>query len=290
MAQIPSVKKIRPKLRRRHKLRVAAYCRVSSFLGQYTSLENQITAYIRMLNSNINWEYAGIYFDVKSGRSMRRTGLQTLLDKCEAGKVDLVIMKSISRFSRNTLDILNTIRYLTSIGVDVFFEKENIHTLTSEGELYLSICSAIAQNESHEMSENIKWGIERSLSNPESKFYNRPCFGYRRSYDGSTLEVVESEAETVKLIYNLKKSGLGYKRIIRELKRLGIPSPKGKPEWSMSTLQRILSNEKYFGEAIYYKTYNDEYPGICRHNNKGSHIKYHAHDHHVPIIEEKDSR
>ena len=278
---VPKAKSTGPK-------KVAAYCRVSSRLQERTSLSTQIKYYRKHIKENPEWLYAGVYSDTKTGRNTERPGLQKLLKKCDLGKVDIIIMKSLSRFTRNTLDALTMIRHLKKIGVDVYFENENIHTLDERGEMVISVYAALSQNESFNISENVKWGIEHSVQNTDSKFYNRPCYGYRRSSDGKDLIIVESEAEVVRMIYAMKESGMGYKRIIKELAIRNIPSPEGRPLWSQKTICRILRNEKYKGESVFYKSFMEDYPGKRKRTNNGEHIKYLCNDHHAAIIKKDE--
>lgn len=281
----PDYSPITRRRRKDSKLRVAAYCRVSSKNNnQEPSLENQVKYFTELIRSNKKWYFSGVFTDIKSGRNSDRPGLNKLFKKCERGKVDRVIIKSMSRFTRNTLDAFVIVRYLTSIGVDVFFEKENIHTLYQRGELIFSIYAALVQFEGQSISENTKWGIRKSAEDPDSKFFNRPCYGYRRSEDGKTLVIVKKEAEVVRLIYSLHDSGMGAKKIIKELKNRDIPSPTGKPIWSIRSVQRILTNEKYRGNVLIYKHYIADYPDGKKIRNQGQHVQYLVEGHHESII------
>lgn len=266
-------------------IRVAAYCRTSSLFKQESSLSLQLKIYRQMIRNNPRWVYAGVFHDIKSGRNSNRPGLKKLLQKCEQGKVDMIIMKSLSRFMRNTLDALVIIRHLKELGVDMYFEIENIHTLDEKSELVITIFSALAQLEGENISANTKWGIEQSLQNPKSKLLSRPCYGYRRSADGTSLEIYEEEAEVVRLIFQLRNSGIGYRKIQKNLKEKQIPSPTGKPEWNTETIKKILQNEKYRGEVLFYKRFIEDYPGKRRRKNRGEHVQYHCKDHHPAIID-----
>ena len=221
---------------------------------------------------------------MKSGRNKNRPGLQKLLKLCDEGRIDMIIMKSMSRFMRNTVDALVIIRLLRSINVDIFFENEHIHTLTEKSEMEETIFAALFQLEGSNISENVKWGIDKSVRKSESKYFSRVCYGYRLSADSLSLVKKEDEAEVVRLIYKFSKAGMGVRRIRTELRKRGIVSPQGKPEWSQHTIQRILSNEKYRGDVLFYKHYCQEYPGNRRILNKGQHVQYLAVKHHAPII------
>ena len=275
-----------PKIK--YPLKVAAYCRVSTdYIEQSDSLQCQRQTYRRRIKNTPGWKYAGVFYDVKSARDVERPGLQKLLKKCEQGKVDMIITKSISRFSRNTIDSLTMIRNLTRKDIDIFFETQGIHTLTQRGELLITLFAACAQMESQSLSENVKWGINRSVQlNPDSPLYSRPCYGYSRSEDGTDLEIIEDEAEVVRLIYQLRKDGCGYKKIVKELKMREIPSPEGKPVWQTCTVKRILLNEKYRGESMFYKHFIADYPSKKRICNRGEHVKYIVKEHHKAIITE----
>ena len=273
----------------RYPLKVAAYCRVSTcYDEQERSLSSQRQVYRMKIENTPGWQFAGVYYDVKSGRDVERPGLQKLLTKCDQGKVDMIITKSLSRFSRNVLDSLEMIRHLTSNSVDVYFETEGLHTITQHGEFIISIYSAVAQMDSQSKSENVKWGINKRVGmNPDSHFYSRPCYGYRRSKDGTALEINENEAETVRFIFRLHKEDCGYKKIVKELKSRGIPSPEGKPEWQTCTVKRILLNEKYRGESLFYKHFIADYPSKKRIRNRGEHVQYLVKEHHPAIITEQ---
>lgn len=268
-------------------LRVAAYCRVSTHLKQEGSLNTQSQYFRRTIKKNPRWICAGIFCDVKSGRNSNRPGFMRLLRKCDNGKIDMIVIKSMSRFTRNTLDALNVVRHLKDIGVDVFFEKENIHTLDETGELLFSVFAALVQSECFNISENVKWGIERSIQNPDSKFYSRPCYGYRRTPDGKGLVIFEEEASIVRLIFQLRNSGFGYRKIQKALKERGIPSPSGKPQWSTETIKKTLLNEKYHGDVFFFKHFRKEYPAKREKKNHGEHAMYLCSNHHPAIISDR---
>lgn len=265
-------------------LRVAAYCRVSSLSKQESSLNLQMKTYRQTIKNNPLWIYAGVYYDTKPGRNSQRPGLEKLLQKCEQGKVDLIIMKSLSRFMRNTVDALVLLRHLKEIGVGVYFEIGSINTLDEKSELVITIFASLAQMEGENISANTKWGIEHSVQNPNSKQLSRPCYGYRRTADGTGLEIHEEEAEVVRWIYQLRSMEFGYKRIRNALKERNIPSPTGNPEWSIQTIKQILQNEKYKGEVLFYKRFIEDYPSKHRRINRGEHAQYHCNDHHPAII------
>ncbi len=207
------------------------------------------------------------------------------MQDCRDRKIDMIITKSLSRFGRNTLDCLKSIRELKSLGVDVFFEKENIHTMRSEGELLLTLISAVAQNESLTLSENIKWGIYRKYerghvqSIPSGKF-----LGYYKDETGN-LVIDEEQAAVVRRIYNDFLNGYGYYKIAKQLTEDGVPTERGNKVWNCSTLKKILTNEKYMGDTRCQKTYNLDHLTKKRANNNGELPQYYYHNTHPAIID-----
>ena len=213
------------------------------------------------VNSNSVINGWGIYVYSKSQAKLTLTGA--------AGKYgSTIVTKSISRFGRNTVDTLTVLRQLKAASVDVYFETENIHSLDSEGELLITLASAIAQAESEERSKNIKWGIRQSATKPDSAIYSRPCYGYRKDSAGQLI-IQEEEADVVRLVYDLYLSGESVVAIIRSLKLLQVETPRGKDTWSKRAIETMLKNEKYTGDVLVYKTYCDEYPKKKRIVNKG---------------------
>lgn len=266
-------------------LRVAIYCRVSTLHDdQLNSLEAQLDYYRNYVQSRVNMVLVGEYADIRSGRSTDdRAQFSAMIQDCLAGKIDLIVTKSISRFGRNTVDTLTVLRQLKAANVDVYFENENIHSLDPDGELIISLASAIAQAESEERSKNIKWGIRQSATNPDSAIYSRPCYGYRKDRSGQLI-IHEEEADVVRLVYDLYLSGESVVAIIRILKQLQVETPRGKDTWSKRAIETMLKNEKYAGDVIVYKTYCDEYPKKKRIVNKGQTERFMVEDHHEAII------
>jgi DNA invertase Pin-like site-specific DNA recombinase len=266
--------------------RVAIYCRVSTnHIAQEESLEAQIDRYQRMVAARADWKPVKTYSDIASGRNTTgRVQFTSLMNDCMAGKIDLIITKSISRFGRNTTDILKNVRELKKHGVDVFFELENIHTLDATSELMLSIISAIAQEDSLSKSENIRMGIAYQLENGKSHLYSRPCYGYKKDKNGK-LVIDEKQAKNVILIFNLYLKGHSVVSIIRELKKHRIKSPSGKDIWSKRALETLLSNEKYIGDVTVGKTFRHEFPSSVRQVNHGERNLYKLTGHHEPIIQ-----
>ena len=263
------------------KIRVAAYTRVSTKSEeQLLSLEIQKEHYEAYINANSSWEYAGLYYDegISGTKIEKREGLLALLKDCEDGKIDRVITKSISRFSRNTTDCLEMVRKLTSLKVFLFFEKENIDTEHMSSELMLSILSSIAESESKSISQNSKWSIKNRFK-AGTFIISYPPYGYENK-DGK-MNIVPKEADIVKEIFTMTINGMGTHLIARELNNRSIPSKKG-AKWHGSTVRGILQNEKYTGDAIFQKTYTDD--NYNRHINYGEENMYLYKDHHEPII------
>ena len=267
------------------KIRVAAYARVSTDSDeQLLSLETQKEHYEEFIKSHPEWEYAGLYYDEGiSGTKMdKRNSLLLMLQDCEAGKIDKVITKSISRLSRNTTDTLEMVRKLSKLGVHIFFEKENIDTEHMSSELMLSILSSIAESESRSISENSKWSIRHRFEEG-TYVISTPPFGYA-NINGQMILIPE-EAEVVKWIFDQALQGSGCHVIAKALNQKGIVTKKGKL-WHPSTVRDILRNEKYTGDCIFQKTYTDS--NFTRHSNYGEENMYLCKDHHEPIVSYED--
>ena len=267
------------------KLRVAAYCRVSTGSdAQLESLEAQKTHYERYINSREDWQFAGLYFDegITGTKAEKRPELLRLISDCGAKKIDFVITKSISRFSRNTTDCLALVRKLQSLDIPLFFEKENINTGSMESELFLAILSSMAEGESTSISENAKWSIKRRFQNGTFKLSYTP-YGY--DWNGENIVVNPEQAKIVKRIFADVLSGKGTQAIADELNADGIASKKNS-KWTATTIRAILANEKYTGDVIFQKTYTDE--NFNRHINYGEVDQYMAPDHHEAIISHED--
>ena len=263
------------------KIRVAAYARVSTSSDeQLLSLETQKEHYKSYIKANSDMEYVGLYYDegISGTKVEKRDGLLRLLKDCESGKIDRVITKSISRFSRNTTDCLEMVRSLSKLGVYLFFEKENIDTEHMSSELMLSILSSIAESESRSISENSKWSVKHRFE--EGTFIiSFPPYGYA-NVDGKMV-IVPEEAVVVKEIFERTISGQGSYRIAKWLNEAGIPSKLG-VKWHSSTVKGILKNEKYTGDVIFQKTYTDD--NFNRHVNYGERNMYMCKNHHEPIV------
>ena len=266
---------------RNNKLRVAAYCRVSTLLeSQQSSISAQKLHYIDYIASNPDWELADIYMEegVSGTKAETRPQLNRLMEDCRSGKVDLILTKSISRFTRNTIDCISLVRELSALGVAVRFEKEHIGTNSMEAELLLSLMACFAEEESHSISENIKWSIRKRFARGEYLPSQVP-YGYRRWEGG--LVPQPAEAEVVCRIFDLALSGDGCDATARLLNRDGVPSPRGR-EGNGNTIRMILHNPVYIGDMLYQKTYTDE--SFHVHLNHGEHDQFYQRDHHEAII------
>ena len=268
-------------------LRVAAYCRVSTKQEeQLNSYENQVQHYTERINSENGWTLEGIYADKGiSGTSVKnRDEFNRMIRRCKQGKIDMIITKSIARFARNTVDCLKYVRLLNDLGVDVYFEEQGIHSNQPGAEFYITIYGSIAQSESENISANIKWGKAQSAKEGKVIFQYKNFLGYRKGEDGQP-EIVPEEAETIRLIYDRFLAGDSLKGIAELLKKKGIKSPTGKAQWQFSTIQSILSNEKYKGDAIINKTYITDCISKKVRINNGERPKYYVENSHPAIID-----
>ena len=261
--------------------RVAAYARVSSGKdAMLHSLSAQVSYYNRMIQNHPGWIFCGVYADeALTGTKDTREQFQRLLADCRAGQIDLVVTKSISRFARNTITLLETVRELKALGVDVYFEEQNIHSLSSDGELILTILASYAQEESLSASENQKWRVRQNFQNGIP--WNGTMLGYR--YEDGTLVVHPQEAAVVRQIFDSYLSGLGAVAIAKALNAQGIPSRFGNA-WSRSSIMRVLNNYTYTGNLLLQTTYRDNHLTKRRQQNNGQLPKYHIKDSHEEII------
>ena len=275
-----------PALRREEKrLRVCSYCRVSTLREtQTSSIDSQSKHYEDHIKSNPEWEYAGTYIEtgVTGTKAEIRPELQRLLQDCRDHKIDLILTKSISRFARNTTDCLELVRYLTSLGINIWFEKENIHTDSMDSDFLLSIFACLAEEESHSISGNVKWSIRKKFQNGSYKQALAP-YGYE--WRDKTLVVEKKEAEVVKTIYRMALSGSGYFAIATHLNTEKIPGPTGKA-WSQNEVKMILSNPAYTGDILLQKTFVDE--TFQQKKNQGEMDQYLVDEHHDAIISKED--
>lgn len=272
----PPVQAVKPKLK------VAAYARVSTESERLMhSLSAQVSFYSKLIQKNPEWEYAGVYADagVSGTGTAKRTEFQRLLADCEAGKIDVILCKSISRFARNTVDLLETVRHLKDLGIEVKFEKERISSLSGDGELMLSILASFAQEESRNISENIKWALRKKFSEGKQNG-SRRFYGYR--WDGEKYVVVPEEAEIVRLIFDNYISGLPLQATVRQLKAKGIKTLQGH-SFTGTQLTYILQNERYCGDMLLQKRFVSS--AGKEKLNTGELPKYYVRDCHEAIID-----
>ena len=266
------------------KLRVAAYCRVSTELEQQqSSYDIQIEYYTRHIMQNPNWIFAGVFAD--DGRSatntFRRDDFNQLMDQCLKGKVDMVITKSISRFARNTVDCISWVRKLREKNVAVYFEKENLNTLDDSTEMILTILSSQAQEESRAISTNVKWGYARKFEKGEST--GQRSYGFRKAPTGEMC-IVEEEAAVIRNMARWFLDGDSLERIKHRLEDAGIETTTGKKTWSTGTIYNILTNEKIMGDVLLQKTFTADYLTKRRVKNSGQQKQYYVKNHHEAII------
>ena len=265
--------------------KVAIYCRVSTtHESQEESLDIQIKTLKQIVGNNAGWILYNVYSDKDSGGNVFRPGFQKLIFDCYENFIDIVIVKTISRFARNTVDLLETVSRLKGLSIEIIFEQENLRTSEAENDLLISALSAIAQAESESTSEAIKWGLRQSFLSGNSKLYSRKCFGYKHN-DSGELIIEEREAEVVRTIFDLYLSGHSIVLIIRELEKKNIKSPLGKDTWSKRAIQTVLTNEKYSGHVLLGKTYSEDFPNNKQRINRGEKEQFLIQNAHEPIIE-----
>ena len=268
------------------KMRVAAYCRVSTDSEeQLNSYEAQKTYYTQKIQDSPDWEMAGIYADEGiSGTSLKkRTQFNKMITACKRGRIDLIITKSLSRFARNTVDCLDTVRLLKANGIDVYFEKENINTLAESSEFLVTLFSGFAQAESESLSKNVTWGKEKSAKAGKVTFQYKKMLGYRKGADGQP-EIVPEEAEIIRRIYHRYLDGCTLGKIKKELDEDGIPTAQGVECWSSAIIHNILTNEKYIGDALLLKTYVTDCITKKVKKNMGERPMYYVENNHPAII------
>ena len=268
------------------KLRVAAYCRVSTDSDeQASSYEVQIAHYTSHINNNPEWQLAGIYADdgISGTNTKKRDEFNRMIEDCIRGKIDMIITKSISRFARNTLDCLQYIRQLKDKYIPVYFEKENINTMDSKGEIMLTIMASLAQQESQSLSQNVKLGIQYRYQQGEVQVNHNRFLGYTKD-DNKKLVIVPEEAEVIKRIYREYLEGASLMQIGRGLEVDGILTGAKKSKWRPETIKKILQNEKYIGDALLQKTYTVNFLTKERVKNNGIVPQYYVKNNHKAII------
>ena len=290
LIHIPATKKAYRKAEQKSdKIRVAAYCRVSSEEDkQLNSFENQVEHYTDYIEGNPDYILAGIYADegISGTNTRRREQFNQMIEDCKDGKIDLVITKSISRFARNTQDCLNYSRMLKDLGIGIIFEKENVNTLEAAGELLFTILASLAQDESRSISENVKWGKQAQFAKGKwSMDYNK-FYGYDRNENGE-LVVNPEQAKVVKWMFEAFISGTNPDVIKRILNEKKIPTASGAKSWSVSTIKQMLRNEKHKGDVYIQKYYTPDFLSHRLAKNEGQLPMYHIKADHEAIVDEE---
>ncbi len=301
---MPTVTRIEPKhnkvvaefpLDEKRLIRAAAYARVSTDSDeQFTSFEAQVSYYTQLIESNPEYTFVKVYADEGISGTMlkKRKGFNEMLAAARNHEFDLLFTKSISRFARNTVDSISAIRELKDLGIDIYFEEQKLHTINATGELIITILSALAQEESRSISENVKWGIRKSFSDGKMIMPYKSFLGYKKGKNG-VPEIDEEEAKIVKLIYRMFWEGKSTHQIAKYLNENKVPMPSKKVDengnyifkWQVSTIASILTNEKYKGEAILQKTYIEDFLTHKQVKNDGKDIPiYHVKESHPFII------
>jgi site-specific DNA recombinase len=269
------------------KRRTAGYARVSTDSEeQFTSYEAQVDYYTNYIKSRDDWEFVDVYTDegISATNTKHREGFKQMIADALAGKIDLIVTKSVSRFARNTVDSLTTVRQLKEKGIEIYFEKENIWTLDSKGELLITIMSSLAQEESRSISENVTWGQRKRFSDGKVTVPFGHFLGYDRGEDGN-LVLNEKEAVIVRRIFALFLEGYSPYKIAKTLTADGILSPGKKPKWNAATVRRMLQNEKYKGDALLQKSYTIDFLTKKKKLNEGEIPQYYVKNNHEAIID-----
>lgn len=268
------------------KLRVAAYCRVSTdYDEQASSYETQVAHYKELIQKEPTWEFAGIYADdgISGTNTKKREQFNKMIAACKAGKIDLIVTKSISRFARNTIDCLKYIRDLKAINVAIFFEKENINTMDAKGEVLITIMASLAQQESESLSQNVKMGIQYRYQQGKVFVNHNHFLGYTKDAQGN-LVIEPEEAKVIKRIFYSYLNGMTMKQIADSLKADGILTGGKTKNWRSSSVAKILKNEKYMGDALLQKTYTVDFLNKKRVKNEGIMPQYYVENDHPAII------
>jgi DNA invertase Pin-like site-specific DNA recombinase len=256
---------------------------------QFTSYEAQIDYYTKFIKARDDWEFVTVYTDegISATNTKYRDGFNQMVQDALDGKIDLIVTKSVSRFARNTVDSLTTVRKLKEHGTEVYFEKENIFTFDSKGELLITIMSSLAQEESRSISENVTWGQRKRFADGKVSMPYKRFLGYDKGEDGTPV-INEEEAGIVKLIYQLFLEGKTPAGICRYLDKQGILTPSGKNKWSQTTVNSILSNEKYKGDALLQKWFTVDFLMKTMKANGGEVPQYYVENSHEAIINPTD--
>lgn len=292
VTMIPATRNIHTGIRKDAltKRKTAGYARVSTDSEeQMTSYEAQVDYYTNYIQSRPEWEFVKVYTDegISATNTRHRDGFKQMIQDALDGKIDLIVTKSVSRFARNTVDSLSTVRKLKEKGVEVYFEKENIFTFDSKGELLITIMSSLAQEESRSISENVTWGQRKRFADGKVSIAYSAFLGYKKGENGE-LEIVQEEAETVRTIYRMFMQGKTPYAIAKFLTAQGVPTPTGKAEWRHRTVENILTNEKYKGDARLQKAYTVDFLSKKRKKNEGEVPQFYVEGSHDAIISSEE--
>ena len=271
----------------RKKIRVAAYCRVSTDQDeQLSSYENQVNYYREYILKHEDYELVDIYADegISATNTKKRDAFNQLIQDCRGGKVDRILVKSISRFARNTLDCIKYVRELKELGIGVTFEKENIDSLDSKGEVLLTILSSLAQDESRSISENSTWGIRKKFERGVVQVNTTNFMGYDKDEKGNLI-INHEQAKVVRYIFDRFLEGYSPEFISKELREQEIPGCTGKAKWCPSAIWKMLQNEKYKGDALLQKTYTVDFLTKKRIDNDGQVNQYYIENNHEAILD-----
>lgn len=266
--------------------RVAAYARVSvESEPMLHSVNAQISYYSKLIQNNPDWDYIGVYADrgITGTKIQKRDAFQELMNECEKGNVDIILCKSISRFARNTVDLLESVRHLKKLGVEVRFERENISSFSKEGELILTILASFAQEESRSISENVKWGMRRKYASGEAKAWNKHVYGYRFDDELNQYVFILDEAKIVREIFNMYLNGESFRQIANILNSRGVKTTNG-CKFDKGTIGRIIGNEIYTGNLLWQKKFVENHLTKIKKLNRGELPKYLYENCHKAII------
>lgn len=272
-------------------LRVCAYARVSTASkAQADSYATQVNCYMQKIEDNPLWEFAGIYADeALTGTKVKgRYEFQTMIQECEEGNIDLILTKSVTRFARNTVESIQTIRRLKALGIGIYFEKENINMLTEKSKLLITILSSIAQGESEDFSGNNRWAIIKRFQDG-TYVISEPAYGYVNDENGN-LVISPKEAKVVRMIFDYYLNGLGAYQIARKINEMRIPTKKSAKKWQEEVIIDILSNPVYEGDVLLQKTFTEKTFPFTKKSNKGEMEKYLIKDDHPPIITREEAQ
>ncbi len=287
MKKISKIEPVRPILAGQKK--VAAYARVSRDTERLmNSVSAQVSYYSALIQNNPEWEYAGVYADcgISGTGTARRGEFLRMLADCEDGKIDIILTKSISRFARNTVDLLETVRHLKSLGIEVRFEKEHINSLSEDGELMLTLLASFAQEESRSISENVKWAIRKGFEKGKQNG-NRRIYGYE--WDGEKYVIVPEEAENVRLMFENYVNGIPLEDTVRQLKEMGVRTLRGY-EFTSVQITYILQNERYCGDKLLQKRFVEDHISHKEKMNEGELPMYYIEGCHEAIVDRSTFR